>query len=76
MSSMENCGTAVQTVLRGVPGVTSVDLNFDSKSAEVLGDADIYTMIEVIKAAGFHATLANKEAAADDVTQNIYDIMW
>ena len=55
--SCAGCIAAVDTALRGVEGVITVDVNFADHSATVTGNAEPEFMKQALKAAGYDAAI-------------------
>jgi copper chaperone CopZ len=56
--SCNGCVRHVREALRGVPGVTAVDVNLEAAQARVQHDpekASLDSLVEVVKAAGYTA---------------------
>ena len=53
--SCDHCVTAITGEMRGVPGVTSVDVNLTAKTVRVTGTDDIAAVRAAIDEAGYEA---------------------
>jgi Cu+-exporting ATPase len=62
--SCAGCVAAVENALRNAPGVTTANVNFAERTAQVSGDALLPTLIEAVRAAGYDAAEL-KDAAAE-----------
>lgn len=56
-----HCRSAVESAIREVPGVTSVQVNLDHGTAKVEGDADHKLLISAVEEAGYEATLSGNK---------------
>ncbi len=64
--SCAGCVAAVETALRGVPGVAQASVNFAERTAQVSGDVATATLIQAIQQAGYDASeLRNAAAEAE-----------
>lgn len=59
--SCQHCVRAVRTALEAVPGVTEVQVDLETATAQIAGDAAQTDLIHAIREAGYHA----EPAAAD-----------
>ncbi|HRF42852.1 MAG TPA: heavy metal translocating P-type ATPase [Candidatus Competibacteraceae bacterium] len=62
--SCAGCVAAVENALRSAPGVTTANVNFAERTAQVSGDVPLPTLIQAIRAAGYDAAEL-KDAAAE-----------
>ena len=63
--SCAGCVTAVETALRGVPGVAEAQVNFADRTAQVTARVPAVTLIQAVRAAGYDAAELRDEASAD-----------
>ncbi len=61
--SCAGCVAAVETALRGTPGVAEANVNFAERTAQVAGDAEAATLIQAVRAAGYDAAELRDAAA-------------
>ena len=61
--SCSGCVAAVETALRGVPGVTEASVNFVERTAQVSGDVALPTLVRAVQEAGYDATELRDDAA-------------
>jgi len=59
------CVAGVETALRGVPGVSEVNVNFAARTADVRGEAQAPALIEAVSKAGYRASEIIDEEAAE-----------
>jgi len=64
-----SCVNTIEKALIQLPGITSAQVNFASKSATVTGEASHEKIITAIKQCGYDARLADAEDQDDDVIQ-------
>ncbi|HPF58324.1 MAG TPA: heavy metal translocating P-type ATPase [Candidatus Competibacteraceae bacterium] len=62
--SCAGCVAAVENALRSAPGVTTANVNFAERTAQVSGDVPLPALIQAIRAAGYDAAEL-KDAAAE-----------
>ncbi|HRD48995.1 MAG: copper-translocating P-type ATPase [Candidatus Competibacter sp.] len=73
--SCAGCVAAVETALRGAPGVAKAEVNFAERTAQVTGDVAVTDLIHAVQAAGYDAAElrdANAEAERDAADQAHY----
>jgi Cu+-exporting ATPase len=51
------CVQHVDKALRGVPGVTAVDVRLAEQRANIVGDAPVAALVAAVKAAGYEASV-------------------
>jgi len=51
----DNCVHHVTEAIKGVPGVTSVEVSLEGKSATVVGEFDSGKVVEAVKEEGYEA---------------------
>ena len=61
--SCAGCVAAVETALRGVPGVAQASVNFAERTAQVSGDVATATLIQAVQQAGYDASELRDAAA-------------
>ena len=61
--SCAGCVAAVETALRGAPGVVEASVNFAERTAQVVGAPQAATLIAAVRAAGYDATELRDAAA-------------
>ena len=61
--SCAGCVAAVETALRGVPGVVAANVNFAERTAQVTGAPQATPLIAAVRAAGYDATELRDTAA-------------
>ena len=54
--SCAGCVAAVETALRGVPGVAEAQVNFAERTAHVMGDVPAPALVQAVRAAGYDAS--------------------
>jgi len=59
------CVAGVETALRGVPGVSEVNVNFAARTADVRGEAQTSELIAAVSNAGYRASEIIDEEAAE-----------
>jgi len=63
--SCAGCVAAVETALRGVPGVAAARVNFADRTAQVTGTPEADALIRAVRAAGYDAAELRDEAGAE-----------
>ena len=63
--SCAGCVAAVETALRGVPGVVEAQVNFADRTAQVTGSVAVDALIRAVQAAGYDA-VALRDAASEE----------
>jgi Cu+-exporting ATPase len=63
--SCAGCVAAVETALRGVPGVAGAQVNFADRTAQVTGSVPAAALIQAVRAAGYDAVELRDEAGAE-----------
>jgi Cu+-exporting ATPase len=63
--SCAGCVAAVETALRGVPGVAEAQVSFADRTAKVTGGAPAARLIQAVRAAGYDAAELRDEAGAE-----------
>ncbi len=63
--SCAGCVAAVETALRGVPGVAGASVNFADRTAQVMGTVPAASLIHAVRAAGYDAAELHDEASAE-----------
>ena len=61
--SCAGCVAAVENALRNAPGVTTADVNFAERTAQVSGDTPLATLIQAVRDAGYDASELRDAAA-------------
>ncbi len=73
--SCAGCVSAVEDILRGVPGVAQASVNFAEHTAEVTGDVDVAALIEAVAVGGFEAAVlsgSDDEAAQREAAEQAH----
>ena len=63
--SCAGCVAAVETALRGAPGVAVAQVNFADRTAQVTGNVPAATLIQAVRAAGYDAAELRDETSAE-----------
>jgi len=61
--SCAGCVAAVENALRNAPGVTTANVNFAERTAQVSGDTPLATLIQAVRDAGYDASELRDAAA-------------
>ncbi|MCB1918542.1 MAG: copper-translocating P-type ATPase [Candidatus Competibacteraceae bacterium] len=61
--SCAGCVAVVENALRNAPGVTTADVNFAERTAQVSGDTPLATLIQAVRDAGYDASELRDAAA-------------
>ncbi|WP_078751211.1 cation transporter [Enterovibrio nigricans] len=57
-----SCVSSVEKALKGVAGVETVNVNFAERTASIIGDANVATLIHAVEQAGYGAEVSEDEA--------------
>ncbi|MDS4021101.1 MAG: heavy metal translocating P-type ATPase [Candidatus Competibacter sp.] len=63
--SCAGCVAAVETALRGVPGVAEANVNFADRTARVTGTPEADALVRAVRAAGYDAAELRDDAGAE-----------
>ena len=67
--SCAGCVAAVETALRGTPGVSEASVNFGDRTAQVAGSVPVEALIRAVQAAGYDA-VALRDAASEEAERD------